>query len=204
MKSLDENQLRNQPGSSILAAGAETQIQGVMKLVFLHGPPAVGKLTVARELARLTGFSLFHNHLTVDLVSSLFPFGSEPFIDLREQIWLSAFAEAARQGLSFIFTFNPERTVRERFIQDAIDVVESAGGRVIFVELTCTEEELERRIEQDSRKKFGKLASVVQYRLLKDAGAFDFPKLPSGLRVDTTNQSPVFSAELIHAYVGSL
>jgi hypothetical protein len=175
-----------------------------MKLVFLHGPPAVGKLTVARELARLSGFNLFHNHLTVDLVTSLFPFGSEPFIDLREQIWLSAFAEAARQGLSFIFTFNPERTVRERFIQDAIDVVESAGGWVIFVELTCAEEELERRIEEGSRKEFGKLASVVQYRLLKDAGAFDFPKLPPGLRVDTTNQSPVLSAELIHAYVGSL
>jgi hypothetical protein len=79
-----------------------------MKLVFLHGAPAVGKLTVARELAVLTGFRLFHNHLTVDLVSSLFPFGSEPFVLLREQIWLAAFAEAARNNLSLIFTFNPE------------------------------------------------------------------------------------------------
>ncbi len=35
-------------------------------LVYLYGPPAVGKLTVATELQRLTGFRLFHNHLTVD------------------------------------------------------------------------------------------------------------------------------------------
>jgi tRNA uridine 5-carbamoylmethylation protein Kti12 len=49
-----------------------------MKLVFLHGAPAVGKLTVARELSALTGFRLFHNHLTVDLATSLFTFGSEP------------------------------------------------------------------------------------------------------------------------------
>ena len=140
----------------------------VMKLVFLHGAPAVGKLTVARELARLTGFRLFHNHLTVDLVSSLFPFGSEPFVLLREQIWLAAFAEAARNNVSLIFTFNPERTVRERFIQDTLDVVGSAGGEVVFVELTCTEEELERRIEDASRKEFGKLASIEQYRSLKD------------------------------------
>src|SRR5882757_7935835 len=133
------------------------------KLVFLHGAPAVGKLTVARELAALTGFRLFHNHLTVDLVSSLFPFGSEPFILLREQIWLAAFAEAARNNLSLIFTFNPERTVRDRFIQKTVDVVEAAGGKVVFLELTCTEAELERRIEDASRKKFGKLSSVEQY-----------------------------------------
>ena len=175
-----------------------------MKLVFLHGAPAVGKLTVARELARLTGFRLFHNHLTVDLVSSLFPFGSEPFIRLREQIWLAAFAEAARADVSLIFTFNPERTVRERFIKDAIDVVVSAGGMVVFVELTCAEEELQQRIEDASRKEFGKLASVEQYQSLKAAGAFHFPRLPNGLSIDTTNQPPEDSAQLITEHVASL
>ncbi|MGH9927670.1 MAG: AAA family ATPase [Pyrinomonadaceae bacterium] len=172
-----------------------------MKLIFLHGAPAVGKLTVARELAALTGFRLFHNHLTVDLVSALFPFGSEPFILLREKIWLAAFAEAARSNVSLIFTFNPERTVRERFIQDTLDVVEAAGGQVVFVELTCSEAELERRIEDLSRQEFGKLASVEQYRSLKDAGAFQFPKLPKGITVDTTKQLPTASARLISEFV---
>lgn len=173
-----------------------------MRLVFLHGAPAVGKLTVARELATLTGLRLFHNHLAVDLVSSLFSFGSEPFILLREQIWLAAFAEAARQQVSLIFTFNPERTVRERFIQDAIEAIESAGGKIIFIELTCAEAELERRIEDGSRKKFGKLASLEQYRSLKEAGAFQFPKLPNGISLDTTSQSPEETARLISEYVG--
>jgi AAA domain len=175
-----------------------------MKLIFLHGAPAVGKLTVARELARLTGFRLFHNHLTVDLVSSLFPFGSEPFTVLREQIWLAAFGEAARNNVSLIFTFNPERTVRESFIQNTSDLIEAAGGQTVFVELTCAEAELERRIEAPSRKEFGKLASVAQYRSLQEAGAFHFPKLPEGLSVDTTSQSPIASAELISDYLGSL
>jgi len=174
-----------------------------MKLIFLHGRPAVGKLTVARELAVLTGFRLFHNHLTVDLVSSLFPFGSEPFILLREQIWLATFTEAARNNLSLIFTFNPERTVRERFVQDAIEVVEGAGGKVVFVELTCTEAELEQRIEDASRRKFGKLASLEQYRSLNAAGAFQFPDLPVNLSVDTTNQSPVESARLISEFIAT-
>jgi hypothetical protein len=174
-----------------------------MKLVFIHGAPAVGKLTIARELARLTGFRLFHNHLTVDLVSSLFSFGSKPFILLREQIWLAAFAEAARNNVSLIFTFNPERTVRERFIEDMLDVVGDVGGKVIFVELTCSEDELERRMEEPSRNEFGKLSSVEHYRELKDAGAFNFPKLPNGMSLDTTNQLPADTAGLISDYVAS-
>jgi hypothetical protein len=172
-----------------------------MKLIILHGPPAVGKLAVARELAALTGFRLFHNHLTVDLVTSLFPFGTPAFIQLREQIWLAAFAEAARQDMSLIFTFNPERTVRNRFIDDTIQIVQANSGSVVFVELTCAETELERRMEDDSRKEFGKLASLDQYRSLRDAGAFEFPKLPAGLTVDTSNNSPTATAKLIAEYV---
>ncbi len=57
-----------------------------VKLVFIHGPAAVGKLTVARELAELTGLALFHNHLVVDLVTSLFEFGSNLEVVLRKKM----------------------------------------------------------------------------------------------------------------------
>ena len=168
-----------------------------MKLVFIHGAPAVGKLTVARELAAITGFRLFHNHLTVDLLISVFPFGSEPFITLREQIWLSFFREAAVNDVSLIFTFNPERTVRPRFIADTSAAIESAGGAVDFVELTCAPDELENRIENPARKGFGKLSSLEQYRALSADGAFSFPELPKGLTLDTTKISPAETAKLI-------
>jgi hypothetical protein len=57
------------------------------------------------------------------------------------------FREAAQQQASLIFTFTPERTVRASFIGDTLDAVASAGGRVLFVELTCPADELERRAE---------------------------------------------------------
>ena len=174
-----------------------------MKLVFIHGAPAVGKLSVARELASLTGFRLFHNHLTVDLVSSVFPFGSQSFVLLREQVWLAVFSEAAKNDVSVIFTFNPERTVRARFIEDAASAVESAGGQIYFVELTCSQDELERRIENPSRKEFGKLCSIEQYRALKASGAFSFRELPTGLLLDTTNSSPSDTAALIEKYLST-
>ena len=42
------------------------------KLVIIMGPPAVGKMTVGQELAKITGLKLFHNHITIDLVSEFF------------------------------------------------------------------------------------------------------------------------------------
>ena len=98
-----------------------------MKLVFLYGPAASGKLTIAREIAKLTGFAVFHNHLIVDAVLAVFPFGSEPFVRLREQFWMATFAEAAAQGRSLVFTFAPEASVSADFPQRVVALV--GGGR---------------------------------------------------------------------------
>jgi hypothetical protein len=172
-----------------------------MDLVFIHGPPAAGKLTVARELSRMTGFRLFHNHLTVDVVTAVFDFGSEPFVLLREQIWLSIFREAAQRNVSLIFTFAPERTVRPSFIQDTLDAVESAGGKVLFVKLTCPIEELERRLVDATRTEFGKLRSPELFRELYQTGALDYPALPaSGLLIDTSQTSPRDAAVRIYEF----
>ncbi|HEX8920168.1 MAG TPA: AAA family ATPase [Pyrinomonadaceae bacterium] len=159
-----------------------------MKLIFLHGLPGVGKLTVARELAKLIGFRIFHNHLTVDLVESVFEFGSQPFVELREKVWLTVLAQAVAARLDgLIFTFAFDRTVQSSFVENMLGVVESGGGEVLFVELRCSVEELERRIEQPSRKGFGKLNSVGRFRELKEAGAFVGPGIPADrLAVDTT------------------
>ncbi|HKZ77454.1 MAG TPA: hypothetical protein VJ124_03955 [Pyrinomonadaceae bacterium] len=169
-----------------------------MVLLFIHGAPAVGKLTVARKIADLSGFRLFHNHLTVDLLLSVFDFGSEPFVALREQIWLSVFREAAKQNVSLIFTFNPERTVRQSFISDTIEAIESGGGVVHFVQMVCSEHELERRLVSPSRSEYGKLTSLEHYKELKDSGAFDFGDTdPAELIVDTTDSPPDNTAQLI-------
>ena len=170
-----------------------------MKLIFLHGLPGVGKLTVARELAKLTGFKIFHNHLAVDLVEAVFEFGSQPFVELREKIWLEVFSRAFAANLNgLIFTFAFDRTVQPSFIEDTRRAIESFDGEVLFVELTCSTEELERRIEDPSRQKFGKLSSVEQFRELKEAGAFVDPGIPKDrLSVDTTELSSSEAARLI-------
>lgn len=170
-----------------------------MKLIFLHGLPGVGKLTVARAVAELTGFKVFHNHLAVDLVESVFEFGSPPFVELRETIWLAAFSQAVEAGLGgLIFTFAHDRTVRESFIGNVRGIVEATGGEVFFIELKCSPEELEGRIAHPSRRSFGKLASVEQFRELSEAGAFARPGVPADqLVLDTTGVSASDAARLI-------
>lgn len=171
-----------------------------MRLVFVHGPAAAGKLTIARELAARSDLRLFHNHLTVDLLGAVFDFGSQPFVRLREMIWLEVFAAAAAAEMSLIFTFNPERTVAPDFAERCVRVVEEQGGDVVFVELVCPEAEIEARIENRSRAEFGKLRSLEQYRALREEGAFDYPSLPTPtVRIDTSAVPPQEAARQILA-----
>lgn len=41
------------------------------------GPPAVGKMTVGQELSKLTGLTLFHNHMSLELGIQIFDFGTK-------------------------------------------------------------------------------------------------------------------------------
>jgi hypothetical protein len=170
-----------------------------MKLVFIYGLPATGKLTVARELATMTGYKLFHNHLVVDLLLPVFDFGSTPFVELREQIWLSVFELACRsQTAGLIFTFAPESTVRPGFIQRTLRAIADGNGEVDFVELVCPLAELQRRLESPSRLQYQKLTSVSLFEQLQAAGTFDASHVPKPrVSIDTSVFSPAEAAKQI-------
>jgi hypothetical protein len=167
-----------------------------MRLIFIYGLPATGKLTVAQELSKRTGYKLFHNHLVVDLLLSTFEFGSVPFVELREEIWLSVFGRACRSHLpGLIFTFNPETTVRPSFVEQTINIVTRSGGQVNFVELVCPLDELNRRIDSPSRLQYRKLSSLSLFEKLQAAGEFDTSHMPTpSLRIDTSLNGPVEAA----------
>ena len=163
-----------------------------MKLIFIYGLPATGKLTVAVELAAMTGYKLFHNHLVVDLLLSVFDFGSPPFVELREGIWLSFFEQACRSRLpGLIFTFAPEGTVQPGFIGEVKSTVAREGGQVDFVELVCPLAELKRRIDSPSRHAYQKLSSVSLFEQLHADGIFDALNMPEPrLSIDTSLCTP--------------
>ena len=170
-----------------------------MDLIFLHGLPGVGKLTVAKELAQLSGYKLFHNHLTVDLVGSVFEFGTEPFVELREEVWYSVFRHAVKENISgLIFTFVFEKTVRDSFVLDVVDIVTVDDGTVHFIGLTCDTHILDKRVVDVSRQRYGKLTSVDMLHQLMNEGAFEVPEVPElNFVIDNTHQTPLETAQLI-------
>jgi len=175
-----------------------------MKLIFIFGMPASGKLTVAKELSRLTGYKVFHNHLVVDLLLSVFDFGSKPFVELREDIWLSVFTQACSSGLEgLIFTFAPEATVRPEFPREALRAIESAGGQCEFVELVCSLEVLKARMNNESRRQFQKMTSVEDFERLHAQGSLDDSYMPKAkVVIDTGILTPSQSAERIASELG--
>ncbi|MCZ4342628.1 shikimate kinase [Sphingomonadaceae bacterium G21617-S1] len=169
-----------------------------MRLIFLHGPAASGKLTVARAIAARTGLPVFHNHLAVDAAAAVFPFGSDAFVRLREAWWLMMFEEAAMAGRSLIFTFAPEPSVAPDFPVRAQALVERHGGTVDFIRLTVAPQEQEARIDAPSRRAFGKLRSLDLLRRLRPAFAACEAAMPAGpLDLDMTRTAPDAAARAI-------
>src|SRR5690242_14640255 len=94
--------------------------------------------------------------------------------------------------------FAPEATVTDNFIPSLQKRVIAGMGSLHFIELKCSNEELEKRIQSEPRERFGKLRDVYKFRKLDEAGTFQKPKMPTPeLVVDTTTQSPLESARVI-------
>lgn len=175
-----------------------------MQLIFIYGQVASGKLTVARSLAAKSGFALFHNHLVVDAVAAVFPFGSEAFVRLRERFWLDVIQTAANVDRSLIFTFAPEPTVAQDFPKRVSAIVEAAGGYVTFIGLTVNADEQERRLTNANRAKFGKLQSVDILRQLRSEFVLCMAKMPTAATmIDTGTVSPSEAVEQILAVMSA-
>ena len=173
-----------------------------MRVIFIHGPAASGKYSIALELKAITKLPSFHNHLTVDLATNLHEFGSAEFIRLREEIWISAFKSASRADQSFIFTFHPEKTVDPALIKKLQSIVEESGGQVHYIQLACSEITVLQRLNSPSRAKFGKLQDREHYLQLAADGCFKFPPLPAELIIDTEACEPKEAAAQINKLCG--
>ncbi len=172
-----------------------------MKLIFLYGAPAVGKLTVARELARLTSFKVFHNHLSIDCIEPIFDFGTPSFFKLIELIRAETVAEAAREDVNLIYTFCYAKDFDDAHVAKIVESVEASGGEVCFVLLTCERSELEKRVLEESRKQYGKANNL---EILEEIlGKYDLFSPVTGresLQIDNTNFSPFETARKIIEY----
>ena len=84
-----------------------------MNLIFIYGPPAVGKLTVAKQLEKLTDYKIFHNHITIDFALPIYEYGTKEFIEFNERLRLQFFKEAIKANAYAIISFTLNRVFTE-------------------------------------------------------------------------------------------
>lgn len=173
-----------------------------MKLVFLYGPPAVGKLTVAQALAQKTGFKVLHNHLVNDLAEVVFAWGTPRFGELVAKLRFQMLELALQENVSLISTFVYAARHDDEYVQEVKQFVEERGGQCVFVQLVCKAETLLERVEDESRHHFKKLKNVqVLERLLQEYELFMPVPFADSLQVDTDELSPEEAALEIVKYL---
>ncbi len=176
-------------------------------LVYLYGPPTVGKLTIAERLSTITGWALFHNHLSVNAVRPIFSFGSKPFTEVVQRLRLDVFRTAMAEGMNLIFTNNSAwggsdgRSRFAAFAEAARVAAETGGGRAQFVRLTAPPVVLEDRLANQSRQQLDKLTDLSRLRELLST-LDDSALYVDDLSIDTSRHSADQAAITIAAFAG--
>lgn len=169
-----------------------------MKLVIIYGPPAVGKLTIAKELSRITNYTVFHNHLTVDLITPFIEFGKKDFWNQVEKIRLDLFELAAIKKVDLIFTYCYEKKIDDKVLNKILARVKKYNGKIIFVQIVADKKVLLERVKGESREKHGKISSSET--LARHLNNHDFmSSVPhiNNLKIDNTNLNAKETAKLI-------
>lgn len=175
-----------------------------MNLVLIYGPPAAGKLTIATELANITGYTLFHNHLTRDLIHNLYPNEIKHDINrhhgLVGKLRCEIFKYCSEQETNLIFTFVYESPKKDGMIKDIIGSINKKKDRIMFVELVAPREILLGRVANESRNKYHKLIDKELYdSFLKTRNYASLP-YEKILTIDTSKNNPAQSANQIIEY----
>jgi hypothetical protein len=173
-----------------------------MKLLFLHGAPAAGKLTVAKALLRIVPGRLMDNHAAIDLALTIFEFGAPGFWELVHEVRYSALDAAAAHGVPLLVTTfcYAEPDDREQFGQIE-NIVQRHGGELLPVFLHCAREEALRRVGNPDRVERRKIISGEH--LIRELDRYDLTAVPRPdcLKLDTgENPADVTAQEIVEHF----
>ena len=169
-----------------------------MKLVIIYGPEATGKLTIAKVLAQQTGFRLFHNHVSVDVARVLFDFGEDAFSQLIWDVRLLVFEHAARANVSgLIFTWAYSHPDFLPYLERIKSALAKYPVEICYVFVSCSVEELKRRVLQADRGTVGKINSIEALERQLDRKHHQVIPGTHSLIIDNTNLLPAEVAQKI-------
>jgi hypothetical protein len=178
-------------------------------LLFVVGPPAVGKMSVGQAITERTGLRLFHNHIAIELALRYFDSGTPAFHRIDGQIRRLVIEEVAASDLpglvfTYVWAFNlPED---QALVEEYAKPFRERGARVLFAEPEAAQAERLKRIagvarlaQKPSRRDLDTsrrdlLDDDARYQL-NSGGTFD--QRPDYLRINNTLLTPGQVAERV-------
>lgn len=177
-----------------------------MKLVFIIGSGAAGKMTVGQELMNLTDLRLFHNHVMIEPVIEIFgQYNPSVIAELREVVFKS-FAKSNCYGMIFTYMWAFDHQSDWDYIEHIKGIfkpydtefyyVELVASQNVRVERNATENRLKnKKSKRDLDFSTNSLLEVDRnYRLESLEGEIPFDNY---IKIDNTDRTPEDVAQLI-------
>ncbi len=189
----------------------------MMKLLFIFGAHAAGKMTVGQQVARITPMKLFHNHMTIEPVIELFGAYNGAVTERLRQVVFEEFAKTDNYGLIFTFIWAFDVPYDTEYVRRLTMLYQDAGAQVDYVELVAPQDvrlvrnRTENRLKEKASKRdvalseMRMLSAEEKYRCVSEPGEI-CEKLGCAperyLRIDNTDLSPEMVAEMIATHFG--
>ena len=179
-----------------------------MKLVFLIGDGAVGKMTVGQELMKITDLRLFHNHMTIEPVLEIFRDFDVPVILKLRDVIFEEFAKSDRYGMIFTVMWAFDAKEDWDYIEHVKHIFQQYNAEIYYVELIASQEvRLQRNVTENRLKNKASKRDVArsnerliqmdrQHRFVSYEGEIPFENY---MRIDNTDLPPEKVAEMIKA-----
>ena len=124
-----------------------------MKLVFIIGDAAVGKMTVGQKLMEITDLRLFHNHMTIEPVIEIFGrYDGKTIAEMRDLIFRN-YAASGNYGMIFTPMIDFDMPSEWEYLDHIKKIFEPYGTEFYYVELIAPQEiRLQRNITENRLK----------------------------------------------------
>ncbi len=177
-----------------------------MKLVFLIGNAAVGKMTVGQELMKITDLRLFHNHMTIEPVIEVFGYFHQKSITKMREIIFEEFAVSDNYGLIFTYMWAFDQKSDWDYVEHVTNIFRKNGADVYYVELVAPQEirlhrnTTENRLKHKVSKRDIEISNQRlingdnKYRCVSDDGEVLFDNY---MKIDNSNLSAELVANMI-------
>ena len=177
-----------------------------MKLLFMIGDAAVGKMTVGQELMKITDLRLFHNHMTIEPVIEIFgKYDGKTISQIREVVFKN-FAASDNYGMIFTYMWAFDCKDDWDYVEHVKEIFKPYDTEFYYVELIAPQEvrlqrnATENRLNYKASKRDIELSNQrlinddKNYRCVSYEGEITFDNY---LRIDNSDKEPAEVARLI-------